>query len=93
MAKSQDKVMAILWDLDGTLLDTEALSDKAVLLAFGPSLPRNVLQETPPMSNGRLPWELKKKILGLRGEEWAPIVLLHAKEKWGVTDEMAPPTP
>ena len=85
-------IKAILFDLDGTLLDTESLSDKAVLLAFGPSLPSEVLQQ-PPMSDFTLPWDLKKQILGLRGAEWAPIALNYAKVHWGVTDERLPPTP
>jgi beta-phosphoglucomutase-like phosphatase (HAD superfamily) len=89
---SPNRVKAILFDMDGTLLDTESLSDKAVLLAFGSSLPQEVLQESP-MSDYRLPWELKKQILGLRGAEWAPIVLSYAKEHWGVTEAMSPPTP
>jgi FMN phosphatase YigB (HAD superfamily) len=85
-------IKGILFDMDGTLLDTESLSDKAVLLAFGPSLPAQVLQDAP-MSNYILPWELKKQILGLRGAEWAPIALNYAKENWGVTDERSPPSP
>jgi beta-phosphoglucomutase-like phosphatase (HAD superfamily) len=89
---SSSNVKAILFDMDGTLLDTESLSDKAVLLAFGSSLPDEVLQEQP-MSDYRLPWELKKQILGLRGTEWAPLVLSYAKEHWGVTEERSPPTP
>ena len=72
--------------------DTEALSDKAVLLSFGPSLPKSVLEKSP-MNEFRLPWDLKKQILGLRGAEWTPIVLGYAKEHWGVTDEIPPPTP
>jgi len=82
-------IRAILYDLDGTLLDTERLSDKAVLLAFGDSLPSKVFEE-PPMSNYTLPWELKQQILGLRGSEWAPKVISYALEHWGVTN---PPPP
>lgn len=75
--------------MDGTLLDTEALSDKAIILAFGSSLPDQVLRKEP-MSSYRLPWELKKQILGLRGAEWAPLVLAYAKEHWGVAEEQSP---
>jgi beta-phosphoglucomutase-like phosphatase (HAD superfamily) len=35
----------LLFDLDGTLLDTEALSDKAVIFAFGASLPAKIIEE------------------------------------------------
>lgn len=85
-------IKAIIFDMDGTLLDTESLSDKAVLLAYGPSLPSHVLQEAP-MSQWILPWDLKKQILGLRGAEWAPIALNYAKQHWGVTEERSPPNP
>lgn len=74
-------IKAILFDMDGTLLDTEALSDKAILLAFGTSLPAKVLEE-PPMSSYSVPWELKKQVLGLRGAEWVPLVLDYAKKNW-----------
>ena len=85
-------VKAVLFDMDGTLLDTESLSDKAVLLAFGSSLPEAILNQEP-MKDYRLPWEAKKQILGLRGAEWTPIILNYAKEHWGVTEEMSLPTP
>jgi beta-phosphoglucomutase-like phosphatase (HAD superfamily) len=85
-------IKAILFDLDGTLLDTEALSDKAVLVALGSWLPPQVLQESP-MKEFRLPWDLKKQILGLRGSEWIPLVLQYAEKHWGVTDESCPPSP
>lgn len=35
-----------------------------------------------------LPWELKRRILGLRGSEWVPIVLAYAQESWGVRMEV-----
>ncbi len=85
-------IKAILFDMDGTLLDTESLSDKAVLMAYGSSLPKQVFQESP-MSHWILPWDLKKQILGLRGAEWAPIALKYAEDHWGVTEERLPPNP
>lgn len=74
----KQRIKAVLFDLDGTLLDTEALSDQAILAAFGPSLPRSI-------RDGRLPWEIKRQILGLRGAEWIPMVLSYAQENWGVS--------
>ncbi|KAG7372445.1 HAD family hydrolase [Nitzschia inconspicua] len=75
-------IKAILFDLDGTLLDTETLSDKAVLLAtFGGAIPPHILAQSP-MSNYSIPWELKKQLLGLRGAEWAPIVIDYAQRHW-----------
>jgi hypothetical protein len=82
-------IKAILFDMDGTLLDTEALSDKAILLAFGSTLPSAIL-ENPPMSDYRLPWELKKKILGLRGKDWIPIVKSYAVQHWQVSEASLP---
>mmetsp|Transcript_19804 Transcript_19804/g.48653 ORF Transcript_19804/g.48653 Transcript_19804/m.48653 type:complete len:249 (-) Transcript_19804:65-811(-) len=74
-------IKGILFDLDGTLLDTESLSDQAVLMAFGESLPKNI---------SKIPWELKQQLLGLRGAEWAPIALKYGAEKWGVENAPSP---
>jgi pseudouridine 5'-phosphatase len=65
-------VKAVIFDLDGTLLDTETLSDRAMYAALGLDCP----------DDGRLPWQLKKQILGKRGTEWAPIVLEYAARHW-----------
>lgn len=75
-------IKAVLFDLDGTLLDTEALSDKAILSLFD-NLPRSVLEEIE-RNEGKLDWECKKQILGLRATSWVPIVTAYAKENWGV---------
>ena len=82
-------IKAILFDLDGTLLDTEALSDKAMLAVFEHTLPQNLWQTY--VSEGyRLPWELKKQLLGLRGSEWAPIVISYARDVWKIAEERLP---
>ena len=80
---ARKEIKAILFDLDGTLLDTEALSDKAILQAFGDSLPDHIRQERH-LDGDRLPWEIKSQILGKRGEEWVPMVIAYAQENWGV---------
>ena len=84
-------IKAIIFDMDGTLLDTESLADKAILQAlFGGGsknndcndkdkddfscLPESIRSKSP-YTEWRLEWELKKKILGLRGKEWSPITL------------------
>ena len=85
------KIKAVIFDLDGTLLDTESLSCRAVIEAFDisqyhphiGSIPSAIREELQSQGN-LLPWELKKRILGRRGTEWVPIVLGYAQEKWKV---------
>ena len=77
-------IKAVIFDMDGTLLDTEALADKAILQAlfYGRDLsclPESIRSKAP-YTEGRLDWELKKQILGLRGKEWSPITLNFFKE-------------
>lgn len=78
------KIKAAIFDLDGTLLDTESLSCRAVIDSFEltnaplqPHIRSNLKQ-----NGDLLPWELKRQILGLRGTEWVPMVLGYAQEKW-----------
>ena len=73
-------VSAILFDLDGTLLDTESLSDVAMLQAL--KVQGGLLQRL----NGKLPWELKSRILGMRGSEWSPIVIHYFRSTFGLGD-------
>lgn len=57
-------ISGVIFDLDGTLLDTEALSTRAmnqVLRRFGEGF--------------QVDWALKKKILGMRGDEWGRVVV------------------
>lgn len=68
---------AFVFDLDGTLLDTEQLSDRAMDNFFGARFGAGA----PKMS-----WELKQRIIGKRAAEWAPLVLgAH-----GVADRCSP---
>ena len=59
------KYHAVVWDLDGTLLDTETLSSKSLQQVFDPF--------------GQVEdWELKKKLLGRRAPDWCVVAI---KEK------------
>lgn len=79
-------IKAVIFDLDGTLLDTESLSCRAVIDSFELSnlhIPQDIRSGLK-AGGDLLHWELKRRILGLRGSEWIPIVLGYAQEKWGV---------
>ena len=85
-------IRAVLWDVDGTLLDTESLSDRALSMQI-PALAQHCSTTSRQGDDdGRLPWELKKQILGLRGAEWAPIVLTYVQEKYNVVPVDSLPT-
>ena len=67
--KAKPSIRCVIFDMDGTLLDTEALSCKAVIQAFASvnlTIPNDTLAS---LEDGGflLPWELKRRILGLRG--------------------------
>lgn len=83
--ESKMKIQAVLFDLDGTLLDTEALSDKAMLHFYREErgLDADIFNQLAGQGY-RLPWELKKRILGLRGAEWGPIVIEYAEHHWNI---------
>ena len=56
------EISAVLWDLDGTLLDTETLSSEAI---------QAVLSDC----GATLEWELKKTLMGLPGSVWPAMVV------------------
>jgi beta-phosphoglucomutase-like phosphatase (HAD superfamily) len=86
------KMKAILFDLDGTLLDTEKLSDEAILEAFGASLPKQAREERR-LAGNVLPWEIKQQIVGLRAGDWIPMVLQYAQENWNVAKDDSSDSP
>jgi pseudouridine 5'-phosphatase len=93
--RSKRIIEAVLFDLDGTLVDTESLSDQAILTALRPHLGASSNHQgneryEEAHRQRRLPWELKKQILGLRGSDWGPIVIQYAIEHWGIPSESAP---
>ena len=59
-------IKGIIFDLDGTLLDTEKLADEAIISA---------LNVHPFCEGGRLPWEIKGEIIGLKGSDWSTKVV------------------
>ncbi|CAM9497416.1 unnamed protein product [Ectocarpus sp. 13 AM-2016] len=61
-AFSDEPIRGVVFDLDGTLLDTEELSSQS-------------LQQSVGKFGKQFTWEVKQKILGLRKESWAPIVI------------------
>jgi beta-phosphoglucomutase-like phosphatase (HAD superfamily) len=86
-------IAAVLFDLDGTLVDTESLSDQAMLLSLRPHFAdasRQWNELYGAHKQHRLPWDLKKQILGLRGSDWGPIVIQYAVDRWGIRPDSAP---
>jgi beta-phosphoglucomutase-like phosphatase (HAD superfamily) len=76
-------IKAVIFDLDGTLLDTESLSDQAILAVFDRHLPSHI-------DRSILPWECKRQLLGLRGSEWTPIMIDYAHRQWNIVRDHLP---
>lgn len=71
--------------MDGTLLDTETLSDWAIIQVFNKDLlPKEVVESK------RIPWEIKLQTLGLQGEGWIPLMLDYARDVWKLPPEEIP---
>lgn len=60
--RAHDSLVAALFDLDGTLIDTENISTQAIAAVITPL-------------GGSIDWHLKKRLLGMRGPDWARIVI------------------
>lgn len=83
----------VLFDLDGTLLDSEPLGCKAIYLALQDKLSPSAIQYfTAEETNQQgylyaMPWEIKRQTLGLPGPAWAPLVLKYYQARgWFVSD-------
>lgn len=64
MNSAKTSIKAVIFDLDGTLLDTETLASQAI---------EQVLSDigcTKPYT-----WELNKQLLGLRGPDWSALLI------------------
>jgi len=66
-ANLKKSIRGVIFDLDGTLLDTKSLADTAILDTFGSSFDKSRMREILEEPN-KLQWNLKKNILGLRGD-------------------------
>ena len=77
----------VLFDMDGTLLDTEPLGCKCVYL----TLEKHMNEETKlafQKRNYSMEWKLKQQTLGLPDNKWPSIVLDWAmKNNWGISND------
>jgi len=82
-SSSTKQFKGVLFDMDGTLLDTEPLGCKAVYLTLQDKLSAEALAAFEDRHQ-LMEWELKQKTLGLPGPAWAKIVLEWSHKYWGV---------
>ena len=76
-------IRGILFDMDGTLLDTEPLGCNAIYQQLQDQMSPKAIEGFQ-QRNLLMEWDLKQKTLGLPGPQWAPIVLEWAQKYWGV---------
>lgn len=86
--QSLSNIKGVLFDMDGTLLETESLGCNAVYYTLKDKMSREA-EKSFKERNYRMEWELKQKTLGLPDRKWPPIVLEWAQQNWGVKN---PPT-
>jgi pseudouridine-5'-monophosphatase len=86
--QSLSNFKGILFDMDGTLLETESLGCNAVYYTLKDQMSEEA-RESFKERNFRMEWKLKQQTLGLPDRKWPPIVFEWAKKNWGVED---PPT-
>jgi HAD superfamily hydrolase (TIGR01509 family) len=79
-------IQGVIFDMDGTLLDSETLGCKAVYLTLQDQMS---LEARRAFANRgyRMEWPLKQQTLGLPGPQWATIVLEWARRHWGVQQD------
>lgn len=80
---------AVLFDMDGTLLDTEPLGCQAVYLTMK-DLMSSDAKAAFEERQYRMEWPLKQQTLGLPDQQWPPIVLEWATQHWGVPADQLP---
>ena len=66
-------IRAVIFDLDGTLLDTEDISTRATEM---------VLRS---YTDARIDWATKQQILGMRGEDWSNVLI----RKYNLEDKLS----
>lgn len=82
MNKKQ-KFKGILFDMDGTLLDSETLGCKAVYLTLKDYMSLDARMAFEQQRNYKMEWDLKQQTLGLPGPKWSQIVVDWATKHWG----------